>query len=192
MKDLFSKRAREHAQLFDDLCRDQSLVQDFDRLCQLGLKLLKDKGKILFCGNGGSASDAQHLAAELTGRYLKDREAIPALALHSNSSHLTAVANDYGYEETFARMVQALGNEGDMLIALSTSGNSDNVVRAAARARAQNLFVVGFTGASGGKLLQHSDLCLKIPSMDTARIQEMHIFLGHVFCEYLEESLFPE
>ncbi len=192
MENLFSQRAKDHASVFEQLCRDNALKEAFDRLCKLSLNSLKEGGKILLCGNGGSAADAQHISAELTGRYLKDRKGIPALALHSNSSHLTAVANDYGYEATFARMVEALGSKGDLLIALSTSGNSANVLRAVEQARQQDITVAGWTGGAGGQLQSAVDLCIKIPSGDTARIQEMHIFLGHVLCEYLENELFPE
>lgn len=192
MEAIFSKRAKDHAAVFELMLKDRELVTAFDDLCMMSLEVLKGGGKILLCGNGGSAADAQHIAAELTGRYLKDRKGIPAMALHSNSSHLTAVANDYGYEETFARMVEALGSKGDLLIAISTSGNSANILRAADQARKQDIYVAGWTGQTGGQLKALSELCLRIPSGDTARIQEMHIFLGHILCEFLENKLFPE
>ncbi|HKK88043.1 MAG TPA: SIS domain-containing protein [Saprospiraceae bacterium] len=192
MEAIFSKRAKDHAAVFELMLKDRELMTAFDDLCMMSLDVLKGGGKILLCGNGGSAADAQHIAAELTGRYLKDRKGIPAMALHSNSSHLTAVANDYGYEETFARMVEALGRKGDLLIALSTSGNSANILRAADQARKQDILVAGWTGQTGGRLKALAELCLRIPSGDTARIQEMHIFLGHILCEFLENKLFPE
>jgi len=148
-------------------------------------------GKILLCGNGGSAADAQHIAAELSGRYLKDRPPLDAEALHVNTSYLTAVANDYGYEEVFARMVEARGRAGDVLLAFSTSGNSSNVVRAAQKAQDQGMLVAAFTGENGGRLAQLADLLLNVPSTETARIQEGHILLGHALCELIEENLYP-
>lgn len=149
-------------------------------------------GKILFCGNGGSAADAQHLAAELSGRYFMDREPLPAEALHVNTSYLTAVANDYSYDEVYARMIRAIGKAGDILIALSTSGNSPNIIRAIEDAKARNMKVIGFTGALGGKMADLCDLLIKIPSTSTPRIQECHIMVGHILCEITESRLFEK
>lgn len=147
-------------------------------------------GKLLLCGNGGSAADAQHIAAELTGRFYKDRPPLDAEALHVNSSYLSAVANDYGYEMVFARMVEARGREGDILFALSTSGNSPNVLRAAEAARKRGMKVVALTGADGGKLKAQADFLLNVPSEDTPRIQEAHILIGHIICELIELKYF--
>jgi len=147
--------------------------------------------KMLFCGNGGSASDAQHIAAELSGRFYTDRPPLYAEALHVNSSFMTAVANDYGYEATYARMVEAAGKEGDVLIGISTSGNSPNVVRAIKKAKEIGMFTVGFTGENGGKMKGICDVMICIPSEDTPRIQEAHILIGHIICQLVEEEMFP-
>ncbi len=143
-------------------------------------------GKVLFCGNGGSAADAQHLAAELVGRFERERMPLGAIALHANSSATTAIGNDYGYEQTFARPLLALGRPGDVLVALSTSGNSPNVVQAAIAARTCGIFVVALTGEAGGELGAHCDLLLAAPSRNTARIQEAHILMGHLLCQIVE------
>lgn len=155
----------------------------------LAIEALRGGGKLLFCGNGGSAADCQHLAAELTGRYLKDRPPLPAVALTVDTSALTAIANDYSYDEVFARQVRALGRPGDLLVGISTSGNSRNVVAALRAARDGGLRTVGLTGARGGAMAELCDLCLCVPSTDTPRIQEMHIAAGHMMCELIENAL---
>lgn len=147
-------------------------------------------GKVLFCGNGGSAADAQHLAAEFSGRFYKNRKALPAEALHCNTSYLTAVANDYSYEVIYARLVEGIAYKGDVLIGFSTSGNSPNIVRAMEAARNQQLVTVGFTGASGGAMKDLSDYLFNVPSTDTPRIQESHILIGHIICQLVEAKLF--
>ena len=147
-------------------------------------------GKVLFCGNGGSAADAQHLAAELSGRYYFDRPPLNAEAMHVNTSYLTAVANDYSYEEVYSRYLRGVGKKGDVLMAFSTSGNSCNVVRAIEVAKEMGIFVVGFTGDKQGEMDRLCDIILKAPSKDTARIQECHIMLGHLICEQVESQLF--
>ncbi|AWK90207.1 D-sedoheptulose 7-phosphate isomerase [Azospirillum thermophilum] len=149
---------------------------------------LRGGGKVLFCGNGGSAADSQHLAAELTGRYLHDRPPLAAVALTVDSSALTAIANDYSYDEVFARQVRALGRAGDVLVGISTSGNSRNVVAALEAARALGLRTVGLTGAGGGRMAELCDVCIRVPSTDTPRIQEMHIAAGHMLCELVETA----
>ena len=146
--------------------------------------------KVLFCGNGGSAADAQHLAAEFSGRFYKDRKALPAEALHCNTSYLTAVANDYSYDAIYARIVEGTGNKGDVLVGLSTSGNSGNIVKAFEAARQLGVTTIGFTGASGGKMKELSDFLFNVPSTDTPRIQESHILIGHIICELVEANLF--
>jgi D-sedoheptulose 7-phosphate isomerase len=146
-------------------------------------------GKILICGNGGSAADSQHVATELTVRYLADRRPIPAIALTVDSSVLTAASNDLGFEQVFARQVEALGRRGDVLLAISTSGNSPNVVRAAERARDLGLVTVALTGAKGGQLARVADHCLRAPSSATPRIQEAHLVMEHLLCEALERSV---
>lgn len=148
--------------------------------------------KVLLCGNGGSAADAQHIAAELSGRFYYDRPPLSAEALHTNSSFVTAVANDYSYEDIYSRAVQASGKKGDVLIGISTSGNSENVIRAMKTARDMGLQTIGFTGESGGKMVDVSDYLIAVPSTDTPRIQESHILIGHIICELVETALFPK
>jgi len=147
--------------------------------------------KVLLLGNGGSASDAQHLAAEWVGRYRRERAALPAIALTANSSDLTAIGNDYGFDEVFARQVEAHGRPGDLLLAISTSGNSPNALKAVVEARAREMFSIGLTGKGGGELAKSVDLALVVPSSVTARIQEAHITFCHVLCELVDDALFP-
>ena len=168
------------------------LIKTIDNIVKAGIKTFKGKGKILFCGNGGSASDAQHLAAEFTGRFYLDREPLFAEALHVNSSYMTAVANDYGFDAVYARLVKAFGNKGDILVALSTSGNSSNIIEALAAAKEKGMITVGFTGVTGGKMKKHCDYLVNIPSKDTPRIQESHIMVGHIICELIEKNLFSK
>lgn len=150
----------------------------------------KADGKVLFCGNGGSAADAQHLSAEFSGRFYSDRDPLFSEALHVNTSYLTAVANDYSYDEIYSRLVKAKGRNGDVLIGLSTSGNSGNIVAAMEQAQKQGVRTIGFTGETGGKMKACSDILVNVPSTDTPRIQECHIMLGHIICELVEKELF--
>lgn len=170
---------------------DQHIISATEQAVEVCVATYRAGGKILFCGNGGSAADAQHLAAELSGRFYYDRPPLYAEALHVNTSFLTAVANDYNYDAVFARMVQAAGKPGDILFALSTSGNSPNVVAAAQVALQAGMTVVSMTGASGGRLREYSSILLNVPSADTPRIQECHMLLGHIICELVEKVLFP-
>lgn len=147
---------------------------------------LRSGNKILLCGNGGSAADAQHIAAELVGRYERERRSFPAIALNTDTSALTALSNDYGYDEVFARQVQGLATAGDLLIAISTSGKSPNIVKAAERARALNCRTIGLTGVSGEPLASRCDLAIVVPSERTARVQEAHITIGHLWCEMVD------
>ena len=174
------------------LLNDDALLQTVALWVEKAVSCYQNGGKILFCGNGGSAADAQHLSAELSGRFYRDREPLFAEALHVNSSFITAVANDYSFEEVYARMTRAMGRPGDILVAISTSGNSSNILRAVTDAKKMGMLCVGMTGASGGKLKDACDLLLNVPSSDTPRIQESHILLGHIFCELLEEAVFPQ
>ena len=143
-----------------------------------------------FCGNGGSAADAQHLAAEFSGRFYFDRPVLPADALHCNTSYLTAVGNDYGYEQVFARLISGLGRKGDILVGLSTSGNSANILRAFEVCREKGVTTIAMTGASGGRMKELADLLINIPATDTPRIQEAHITVGHILCERVEDNIF--
>jgi D-sedoheptulose 7-phosphate isomerase len=152
----------------------------------------KANGKVLWCGNGGSAADAQHLAAELSGRFYYDRPPLFSEALHVNTSYTTAVANDYSYDVIYSRLVKAMGRKGDVLIGMSTSGNSANVVKAFEEARIMGITTVGFTGETGGKMKALTDILINIPSTDTPRIQECHMLLGHTICELVEMALYPK
>ncbi len=165
-----------------------SMINDVSELCA---DTLCNGGKILFCGNGGSAADAQHLAAELSGRFYYDRDPLFAEALHVNTSYLTAVANDYSYDEIYSRLVKAKGSQGDVLIGLSTSGNSGNVIRAFEMANSIGMVTVALTGETGGKMKNAVDYLINVPSTDTPRIQEAHILAGHIICELVESKLFP-
>lgn len=169
---------------------EKQLLAAFDAMLAACLKSLKAGGKIFFFGNGGSAADAQHIAAELSGRFYTDRPPLFAEALHVNSSYVTAVANDYGYEQVFSRMVQAAGKPGDVLMAFSTSGNSPNILKAIESAKTQGMQVIGFTGATGGKMADECDILLNVPSSDTPRIQEAHILIGHILCQWVEAEMF--
>ena len=153
---------------------------------------LRDGRKVLLFGNGGSAADAQHIAAEFVGRFIPDRIPLPALSLATDTSALTALGNDYGYDTVFSRQVQALGNAGDIAIGISTSGNSPNVLAAIEVARSRSLLTIGFTGQDGGKMNGRTDILFRVPSRMTPRIQETHITLGHVLCELIDRELFPE
>lgn len=155
-------------------------------------KAFRDGNKVLFCGNGGSAADAQHLAAEFSGRFYIDREPLFAEALHVNTSYLTAVANDYSYDLIYSRLIKGCGRKGDVLVGLTTSGNSANIIEAFKEAKNKEMITVGLTGASGGKLKAESDYLINVPSTDTPRIQESHILLGHIICQIVEERLFPQ
>ena len=173
------------------LLNDKNIHESIENIIDLCVNAFKDDKKILFCGNGGSASDAQHIAAELSGRFYTNRPPLYAEALHVNSSYITAVANDFGYEETYVRMLEASGKKGDILVGLSTSGNSPNVVKAIKKANDIGLTTIGFTGNNGGDMNEVCDILIKIPSSDTARIQEGHILIGHIICQLIEEEMFP-
>jgi len=175
-------------QLFVDDIKNIELTKAVANHC---ITTFKNNGKVLLCGNGGSAADAQHIAAELSGRFNYDRDPLYAEALHVNTSYITAVANDYGYDHVYSRMVKAAGRKGDVFIGISTSGNSPNVVNAVTEAKKQGMITVGFTGASGGKIEEIADVCIKVPSKNTARVQEVHLLVGHVICEEIESTLFP-
>ena len=170
---------------------DSNLQINIERIVTNSIEAFKNDKKMLFCGNGGSASDAQHIAAELSGRFYKDRPPLYAEALHVNSSYMTAVANDYGYEETYARMVEASGRKGDVLVGISTSGNSPNVVKAMQNAKEIGMVTVGFTGSKGGKMKEICDIMIQVSSDETPRIQEVHILVGHIICQLIEEEMFP-
>ena len=169
---------------------DEAMLKTTQKVVEVIVKSFKEGKRVYFAGNGGSAADAQHLAAEFSGRFYADRMALPAEALHCNTSYLTAVANDYSYDEIYARLIRGIAHPGDILIGLSTSGNSGNIVKAFEVAREKQVITVGFTGETGGKMKPLSDWLFNIPSMDTPRIQESHILLGHIVCELVEKEYF--
>ena len=176
---------------FKTMAADPGLSDNIVGAVELCVESLRAGGKVMFAGNGGSAADAQHWAGELVSRFYYDRPGLPAIALTTDTSILTAIGNDYGYDYTFARQVEALGRRGDVLVVISTSGNSPNILRAAQAAKDRGLSVIGFTGQSGGKLAPLSDLCFCIPSDETPRIQEGHEFIGHLLCALIEAEMHP-
>ena len=184
--DLFSAALDEHRALFDQL---HSLQPPVARIGSRLADLLRNGGKLMFCGNGGSAADSQHLAAELSGRFIDDRRPLAGLALSTDSSALTCIGNDYGFDAVFERQVRALGRAGDGLVMISTSGNSGNLLRAAEAAKGLGITLIGLLGRDGGKLLPLCDDAVVIPSRVTARIQEAHIFVGHCWCGQIEREL---
>ena len=165
-----------------------ALEADIKKACETAVATLKAGGKILLCGNGGSAADAQHIAAELTGRYKTERGALAGIALTTDTSALTAIGNDYGYEFVFSRQLEALGREGDLFIAISTSGNSGNVLKALELARKIGIKTIGLSGRTGGAMNELCELNLVVPSNDTPRIQEMHIMIGHIICQAIDDA----
>lgn len=190
MQDKILKALSDAVAVKQQLLASAELRQLIEEVATQIVAVFRQGGRVFFCGNGGSAADAQHLAAELTGRYYKDRPPLPAEALHVNTSFLTAVANDYSYEETFARLLRGWGRPGDLLWAMSTSGNSPNVLRAIDTARELGMITVGLTGASGGKMVGRCHYLFRVPSTDTPRIQEAHMVIGHTVCQLVEEALF--
>jgi D-sedoheptulose 7-phosphate isomerase len=172
------------------MLNDPELLGTIEKVVTEIVLAFRAGNRIYFCGNGGSAADAQHLAAEFSGRFYKDRVALPAEALHCNTSYLTAVANDYGYEHVYARLIEGIGQPGDVLIGLSTSGNSTNIIEAFKKAKRKGMITVAFTGAGGGKMKEDSDFLINVPSADTPRIQESHIMAGHIICELVEDQYF--
>lgn len=172
------------------ILKDKKLIEIIKTVAEEIVNAFKKDGKVLFCGNGGSAADAQHLAAELSGRFYFDREPLFAEALHVNTSYLTAVANDYSYDEVFSRLVKAKGRKGDILIGISTSGNSMNIIKAIEVANKIGMITIGMTGETGGKMKDICKYLINVPSKDTPRIQEAHIMIGHIICEIVEKELF--
>ena len=172
------------------LLESDLLLQTINSCVHKIVMAFKNGNKVLFCGNGGSAADAQHLAAEFSGRFYIDRKALPAEALHCNTSYLTAVGNDYSYDVIYSRLIDGIGQHGDILIGLSTSGNSKNIIKAFETAKEKEIITVGFTGDSGGKMKLLSNYLLNVPSSDTPRIQESHIMIGHIICQLVEERYF--
>lgn len=169
---------------------NEELLATIEKIVHAITTAFQNGKRVYFCGNGGSAADAQHLAAEFSGRFYTDRKALPAEALHCNTSYITAVANDYSYDVVYARMIDGIGHAGDVLVGLSTSGNSLNIIKAFEVAREKKMITVGFTGLTGGQMKSLSDYLINIPSTDTPRIQESHILVGHIVCQLVEEKYF--
>lgn len=190
MKEIIQQRIREAISVKEQVLNSEHCQQVIEACVDVITRCFSNGRSVWICGNGGSAADAQHLAAEFSGRFYKDRKALPAEALHVNTSYITAVANDYGYTEIYARMIDGTAHAGDVLLGLSTSGNSENIVKAFQTARSKGVITIGFTGATGGKMLALSDYILQVPSTDTPRIQEMHLLAGHIICELVEANLF--
>ena len=184
---IIEQRLADHLNVLQKLM-DSNLPEKLETCAEYVEKALAEGHKVLFCGNGGSAADSQHLAAEFVGRFQKERKGLPAIALTVDTSILTAVANDYGYDTVFARQVQALGEPGDVLVGISTSGNSKNVLLAVEEARAKGITCIGMTAEGGGKMAAACDICLAVPAKVTARAQEMHILMGHILCELVDHE----
>ena len=189
---IITERLQAHLDTLTRLGQDETLKAVISRAVDLIVSCFRNGGRVYFCGNGGSAADAQHLAAEFSGRFYFDRPVLPADALHCNTSYLTAVANDYGYDKIFARLISGLGREGDILVGLSTSGNSENILQAFEVCRKKGVRTIAMTGASGGRMKELADLLINVPSTDTPRIQEAHITVGHIICELVEQIIFGE
>ncbi len=173
-----------------NILNNSELLQTIQEVALIMMDTFRKNHFVWFCGNGGSAADAQHIAAELSGRYYFDRPPLPAEALHVNTSYTTAVANDYGYDEVYARLIKGFGKKGDILFGISTSGNSKNVVNAFKAAKEQGLILIALTGEKSSQLEELSNYCIKVPSQDTPRIQESHIMIGHILCDLIESTLF--
>lgn len=189
INELIQKRIKDSIETKQKLLSNAQLIQSIERAAMLIIESIKEGGKIIFCGNGGSAADAQHLAAELVGKFYLDRPALPGISLTTNTSILTAVANDYTYDRVFVRQVEAIAKTGDVLVGISTSGNSLNVVEAMKLAKNIGMKTIAFTGETGGKMKNYADVLINVPSTDTPRIQELHIMVGHIICEIVEKEL---
>ena len=176
----------------NQIISNELLIHTIEKCVDVITAAFRQGNKLLFCGNGGSAADAQHLAAEFSGRFYIDREALPAEALHCNSSYITAVGNDYGYDHIYSRLIKGIGKKGDILVGLTTSGNSKNIINAFEEAHSKGIITIGFTGESGGSIRSLCDYLINIPSSDTPRIQESHIMVGHIICQLVEEQLFQK
>lgn len=190
MKQQIENILRQSASLKQAMLEDARILETIEAIVMDCIALFENKGQLLFGGNGGSAADAQHLAAEFSGRFYKDRAPLNAEALHVNTSYITAIGNDYSFDEIYARIIEAKGRTGDIFFAISTSGNSENILRAIDKAKEIGMKVVGLTGSSGGKMKLSCDHIICVPSDDTPRIQEAHIVVGHIICQLVEDRLF--
>lgn len=191
MQDKIKSIIQASVALKNNILSDNQLISQIESSAREITKAFQRGNRVYFCGNGGSAADAQHLAAEFSGRFYYDRPPLDAEALHVNTSYLTAVGNDYSFDEIYARLIKGKGLKGDVLVALSTSGNSNNIIRALEEARKLDMIVIGLTGSTGGKMKDLCNYLINVPSTDTPRIQESHITIGHIICEIVESSIFP-
>ncbi|MBR4660968.1 MAG: D-sedoheptulose 7-phosphate isomerase [Bacteroidales bacterium] len=189
-KRLIDERLRGHIEVMEAFASDASLKESLLKAAEVVTGCFRSGGKVYFCGNGGSAADAQHLAAEFSGKFYIDRDVLPAEALHCNTSYLTAVSNDYSYDIIYSRLISGLGRKGDVLVGISTSGNSANILKAFEVCRQKGITTIAFTGAGGGRMKDMADILINIPSTDTPRIQEGHITAGHILCEMVEKAIF--
>jgi D-sedoheptulose 7-phosphate isomerase len=190
MTDKIKKIIQASIEAKQRLLQNEELIGTIEKVVDVIVKAFQNGKRVYFCGNGGSAADAQHLAAEFSGRFYTDRKALPAEALHCNTSYITAVANDYSYDVIYSRMIDGIGQEGDVLVGLSTSGNSKNIIKAFEKATEKKIVTVGFTGETGGAMRSCSNYLINVPSADTPRIQESHIMAGHIICQLVEEKYF--
>ena len=189
-QDLIRRNISDSITVKQKLLQNDTIIVDITKVADLIVEAFNNGNKLLFCGNGGSAADAQHLAAEFSGRYYLNRPPLHAEALHTDTSFMTAVSNDFSFDEVYARLIQGIGKQGDILIGMSTSGNSKNVIKALEEAKKKNIITIGFTGKVNGNMKSYCDYLINIPSDDTPRIQECHLMLGHAICELVEKELF--
>ena len=191
-REIISNNISNSIKVKNEILNDESLINQILDVAETIQNSFENNCKLLLCGNGGSAADAQHLAAEFSGRYYMDRDPLHAEALHTDTSFMTAVANDYSFNDVYSRLIRGIGKKGDILIGLSTSGNSTNIVNALKEAKELGIKTIGFTGKNGGEINQHCDIIIKVPSTDTPRIQEAHLLIGHAICELVEKNLFSK
>ncbi|MDR0864317.1 MAG: D-sedoheptulose 7-phosphate isomerase [Candidatus Symbiothrix sp.] len=187
---MIKQRIQSSIDVKQAILQNETLLSHIEQAVEVITDCFKNGNKVFFCGNGGSAADAQHLAAEFSGKFYLDREVLPAEALHCNTSYLTAVSNDYSFDIIYARLIAGIAKKGDVLVGLSTSGNSKNIIRAFEKARELGVYTIAFTGKTGGLMRDLSDILLNVPSDDTPRIQESHILVGHIICELVESNIF--
>ena len=191
MKDYIKQQIQKSYEVKQALYEDNTLLTQLEKVVKLSVKLYEGKNKLILAGNGGSAGDAQHISAELVGRYKFDRPSLPALALTTDTSALTAIGNDYGYDKIFSRQLEGMGQKGDIFIGISTSGNSLNIIEAFISAKEKGITTVALTGRDGGEMVKMADIALVVPSNSTPRIQESHILIGHILCDLIEQEIFP-
>lgn len=192
MKEYIKNQIKKSYETKQDIYKNEELLRNIEEVAKQCVTIYKNKKKTILAGNGGSAADAQHIAAEMVGRYGFDRPSLPSLALTTDTSALTAIGNDYGYEQVFSRQLEGMGQDGDLFIGISTSGNSANILKAFQSAKDKNIMTVALTGRDGGEMAKMADIALVIPSDSTPRIQESHILIGHILCDIIEKEIFAD